>query len=310
MKVFNDINDYYPSSVFKGKQLYSDFTIIKLEDLVGGFSPEHLDRYSKPHLRGFFEICFGLREPNKADINVGTIPLSTDNGNIIFVSPLQAFTLNFEKSISTDNGKGYIIAFKPSFLANKKRIYEIINTFRFFSSHTFPKYLLTPDRQKLVSDIALNMSKEYVLGEPCSKQIIMGYLEVLLYNIKRWIKLNDSQKGTSASEFLSINFERLIIDDGNQIGTLSDYASRLNVSANYLSECIKKTTRKTARQILLNHRLIVAKSLLQQKEKSIAEIAYIMNYTEPTNFTKFFKQMTGTTPNQFRKGRKSTNDKS
>lgn len=304
MRVYKNINGYYPASALKGKQLHSDFAMLKLEDLYEGFTPEYLERYSKPHLRDFFEIGIGFREPNKAGLNVGITPLTTDDGNIIFVSPLQVFAINFEESIGMDKGTGYIIAFKPSFLANKKRLYEVLNTFRYFSSHTFPKHILSSHSQKIVGEIVLNMGKEYWQGEPFSKQIIMGYLEVLLYNFKRWLTLNESQERISAGELLSMGFERLIIEDGNQIGTLSEYATRLNVSANYLSECVKKATGKTARQILLIHKLIVAKCLLQQKQKSIAEIAYTMNYTEPTNFAKFFKKMTGITPNQFRKGKK------
>nr|WP_313789984.1 helix-turn-helix domain-containing protein [uncultured Allomuricauda sp.] len=33
----------------------------------------------------------------------------------------------------------------------------------------------------------------------------------------------------------------------------------------------------------------------------IAEIAYRLNFQEPTHFTRFFKNLSGVTPNQFRR---------
>lgn len=44
-----------------------------------------------------------------------------------------------------------------------------------------------------------------------------------------------------------------------------------------------------------------AERLLNETNLSVADIAMVFAYDEPTNFIKFFKGMTGMTPLQYRK---------
>jgi len=44
-----------------------------------------------------------------------------------------------------------------------------------------------------------------------------------------------------------------------------------------------------------------AKALLQHTDWSIADIAYALGFEYPTYFNNYFKRVTGTTPNSFRK---------
>jgi AraC-like DNA-binding protein len=44
-----------------------------------------------------------------------------------------------------------------------------------------------------------------------------------------------------------------------------------------------------------------AKTLIQFTEMDIAQIAYQLNFSDPTNFGKFFKKQTGMTPLGYRK---------
>lgn len=298
MIVYKNIKDYYPASSIKG--CCKDFVVITLEELEKGLEAELEEKYADPHLRDFFEISIGVSEPNKADINIHSSRFKTFNGHILFVSPVQSFSINFDKRIKKDKSKGFVIAFKAPFLVDKKSVYEVMSSFHFFNSHTFPQYSLSPSKLKSITNLVQAMYDEYVKGESHSIQIIKGYMEVLLYSFKRWITIDDIQKSSAAGELIAINFEREIIKDGNIITTVSNYASRLCISSNYLSECVKKYTGKTAQEVLLNHKLIVAKSLLSQHEKNIAQIAFEMGFTEPTNFTKFFKKMMNMSPNQFR----------
>jgi AraC family transcriptional regulator, transcriptional activator of pobA len=39
---------------------------------------------------------------------------------------------------------------------------------------------------------------------------------------------------------------------------------------------------------------------LQYSSNTVAEIGYLLNFSEPTHFTKFFKKETGLTPIEFR----------
>ena len=300
MKIYDDIHAYYPSSLFEDLQFYPDFTILKLENLTESLTPNYLSKYSQPHIRDFFEIAIGTAEPNSAYMQIGVENVISTDNDIVFVSPTQSFSIEFDKKGNVHQDHGFLIAFKPSFLLSKKRSFEIISTFRYFNSYTLAQYVLTKQQLAPIIEMASLLHDEYTSNAPYSREILMGQLEVLLHKFNRMLQVDVEITSANPCELIAANFERKIIGDQNKISTIAHYASELNITANYLSECVKKATGKTAKQILLNHKLIVAKSLLQQPEKSITEVAFEMNFTEPTNFTKFFKKMTNMTPLQFR----------
>jgi AraC-like DNA-binding protein len=81
---------------------------------------------------------------------------------------------------------------------------------------------------------------------------------------------------------------------------VSDYAGMLHVSANHLNRTIKSQSDKTAHELIDEMILMEAKALLRQTTFSIAEIAYQLDFSDPSHFNKFFKKLTGITPLQYR----------
>jgi len=82
---------------------------------------------------------------------------------------------------------------------------------------------------------------------------------------------------------------------------VSFYAYQLNISANYLNEVVKSETGYSAKSHISDRVLLEAKNLLLYSEMDIAEISHILQFSEPTHFTKFFKKATGCTPKAFQK---------
>ncbi|NER15403.1 helix-turn-helix domain-containing protein [Leptobacterium flavescens] len=300
MKLFDDLNTYYPRLKNGPEPLCDDFIIFRLEDMLASTNMKELSKYAVPHRRNFFEITVGLKEPNAARITIGNEGFTSASNNLVFVSPTQVFSIDFKELEKQNLNEGFIIAFKPSFLIKKKRSFEIINRYRYFHSHTFPQYILDPQQLNPVISLLDNIYQEYTNDKIYAKEIVMGLMDVLLHSFNRVLSFNSDTYTSNSSEGIAARFEQKIVDDGTSLSSIARYASELNISPNYLSESVKKATGKNAKQVLLSHKLIIAKSLLQQHEKSIAQIADEMGYSEPTNFTKFFKQLTGITPNQFR----------
>jgi AraC-like DNA-binding protein len=63
---------------------------------------------------------------------------------------------------------------------------------------------------------------------------------------------------------------------------------------------IKKHTSKTTRTIIHERVIFEAKTLLQNTDWNIAEIAYALGFEYPSHFNKYFKQFTSLTPKEFR----------
>lgn len=113
---------------------------------------------------------------------------------------------------------------------------------------------------------------------------------------------NASQRITTL--FLELLERQFPIDEQHQtlvLRTANDYATHLNIHANYLNRAVKEITSKTTSQIIAERVLQEAKILLKQTTWSIAEIAFALGFTEPTHFNNFFKKHLNTTPTHFRK---------
>ncbi|APD06295.1 msm operon regulatory protein [Flavobacteriaceae bacterium UJ101] len=300
MNVYNDINSYYPNSLKSPKIIYEDFKIMRLENLINSLTIEDIEKYEKPHRRSFFEVSIGKKESNTPQVTIGLNKFIGIDNNLMFTSMGQVFSIDFHNRKKAESGDGYVIAFKPSFMIKERGDFEIMNRFRFFNSYTFPHYTLTSEQINTTNYLTQVMYKEYMNSEKYAREMIMGYLDVLLHIFNRILSLNTNETVLTSHDRIATLFEQEIFKDGVKLASIANYASRLHISPNYLSESVKRSTGKNAKQILLNHKMIMAKSLLQQRKKSISEIAFEMGFSEPTNFTKFFKQMTGLTPNQFR----------
>jgi AraC-like DNA-binding protein len=79
------------------------------------------------------------------------------------------------------------------------------------------------------------------------------------------------------------------------------YAELLAVSAKKLNSITKTCIGKTAKEYIEERVIIDSKTLLLDTHNTVKEISYSMGFTEPTNFNKFFKKHTATTPQQFRR---------
>lgn len=78
------------------------------------------------------------------------------------------------------------------------------------------------------------------------------------------------------------------------------YASKLNVSANYLNILCKKDLNISATGLIRQRVLLEAKRLLRVTDLSIKEIAFELGFVDHAYFSNFFKSQTGVTPTAFK----------
>jgi len=81
---------------------------------------------------------------------------------------------------------------------------------------------------------------------------------------------------------------------------LSQYADDLLISEKHLIAIIKETTGKTPAEYIQEIFLLESKTLLTHTPYSIAEIAYRLNFEDPSYFSKVFKKHFGITPSSYK----------
>lgn len=99
---------------------------------------------------------------------------------------------------------------------------------------------------------------------------------------------------------ITMQFKELLYENFMQRRNLNFYADSLAVSENYLNRCVNNVTNKPPKQhineLLINH----SKVLLQNYSKDISQVAFELNFSDPSYFGRLFKQLTKLTPTEYR----------
>lgn len=104
--------------------------------------------------------------------------------------------------------------------------------------------------------------------------------------------------------FLDKHIQDVISGTVPEFMELNEIAGKLAISHKHLSDTIKKETGQHPCSFYDEKIIDQIKKMLIVSDKSVAEIARIFTY-DPSNFSKFFKKMTGFTPGNFRNSKKN-----
>lgn len=106
------------------------------------------------------------------------------------------------------------------------------------------------------------------------------------------VKKNQQNTFNTFLHILEENFRR---PEGVQF-----YADKLNMSARNLNLICKNNFDKSVSEIIETRKLIEAKQLLLNSDKTVSEIGFELGYNEKSYFTRVFRQKMGITPTDFR----------
>ncbi len=96
-----------------------------------------------------------------------------------------------------------------------------------------------------------------------------------------------------------IRFKSLVSQHYTQNHKAGYYAKKMGISYKYLNDVCKEVTSKTARVFIDEWLLLEIKRNVIENRYSSKEISFKMGFNEPSNFIRFFKRHTGTTPRKF-----------
>ena len=246
---------------------------------------------------GFYEVTFG--SGHLVHCQVGKTYFIPLENTLSFISPGQVASWNIKEF--QGNSLGYMLFFKSELLGWQNDL-KYYHNFPFFQANVSPVYHLTGEQRSKIVEVMEKMYTEYQQFTAGSLEILRAYLVILLTESKRMLTHSKKQlQFANRAEELTYKFEQLVRQDLPAVSSLSDYADQLHISKHYLSECIKKTTGKGGKAIIIEYQLLEAKSMLMQTSWSISEIGAHLGFTEPSNFVKFFKRYTKQTPQAFRR---------
>lgn len=144
--------------------------------------------------------------------------------------------------------------------------------------------------------------KKTTENAPHTSAIIRSLIYIILNEIE---DAHQKQNPADASETdkntnILTQFKSLLSEHFIQEREVSFYADKLHLTPKYFSTVIKKISGKTAGSWINDMVLLESKVRLQNHEQSISQIAYDLNFSDPSHFGKFFKKHTGLSPMEYR----------
>ena len=248
-----------------------------------------------PHRHSFYHMVLFTAGTGTHEIDFKKFV--AEPGQIYFMVPGQVHTWNFEKNID-----GYIINFSDRFFQSLLLDPAYLERFSFFSGMAEDEVLLLQGKNK---DSAIQLLekvlREYQQKEGSYKDMIRSLLLALFINISRIAPDSVSKKQPKQNHLLFKNFQKLINKHFTDLKLPKEYAALLYITPNHLNALSKDLVGKPAGELIRERVLLEAKRLLINAELSVSEIAYQLNFTDNSYFTKFFRKQTGITPEAFKK---------
>lgn len=195
------------------------------------------------------------------------------------------------KEVSPD-ATGHIILFEDQTLNQLLSKQELI---KLFSANNIIHLL--PEHSTWLTSLFELLSIELYSPNP-NLAICYSLLQAGLQKI--FSSSTELKKGINRSAEITFNFKELVYKYYLDHKTISFYAANLSVSENYLHRCLKETIDESPKEWINKVSILQSQLLLQDLTKSISEIAFELNYGDPSYFGRLFKKITGVTPSDYR----------
>lgn len=82
---------------------------------------------------------------------------------------------------------------------------------------------------------------------------------------------------------------------------VSDIADKLGVNPNYLTSVFNKSEKISLKRYILQEKIRRSQNLLKYSDYHIQEIGFYLGFSSQSHFTRQFQEITGMTPNEYRK---------
>ena len=271
----------------------------KIEYQVEVFDNTRNFKVTYPHRHDdFYEILYITHGTGHYIIDLHLFEIKPES--VFFLSPGQIHELKI-----SDDIKGYIFLFTSAFYhfnkSNQFKIFEL-PFFYSISSNSPPLILKTDTQQCLVLDLFLRSITESEDELIEKDEAIRALLDLILINCKRMFQELPGE-GSLKGLVLVKRFKQLIEANCYQNLSVKDFAELLKISPSHLSETVKSITGRTSTDLINDRIIIEIKRMLIQTELSISEIGYKLNFSDQSYFSKYFKKLTGVTPQHFRAGK-------
>ena len=197
--------------------------------------------------------------------------------------------------------KLYFMVFSSKFIEGIIKTKSIIDLIYITKSH--PVLSLPKEIADIYEEFFALLMKVYYREHPrYNQEILKCMLLSILYRLSDIYHSQPlrNEVGLNRSEEICKQFGHLVIQHYTRERNISFYAEQLGITPAHLSNTVKHVTGRTVIDILSETVITDAKAQLKSTNIPIHEIADSLNFPNVSFFGKYFKRLTGMSPQQYR----------
>lgn len=243
-------------------------------------------------------------------VRSGSITLEIDHQEVILV-PNEVISLSNLQHLEfkSIDGDYLTLLFNSNFYCIYGNDHEVsCSGFLFNGSSHVIRFVLDDAEQKILSDIADTLRKEFSVSDNLQEEMLRIQLKRFIIQSTRIARrcLNITQEKEYSFEIIR-QFYILVDTHYREKKQVQDYADMLHKSPKTLSNIFSACKLPSPLRIIHERVEAEAKRLLLYSTKSSKEIADLLGFEDQSSFSRFFKNMTGQSTVQFRNSSEGKN---
>ncbi|MEL6256065.1 MAG: helix-turn-helix domain-containing protein [Bacteroidota bacterium] len=245
-----------------------------------------------------------LKDGFRGSFAYGRNSYDFEEGTMIFMAPGQV--MGSKEVEEESEARGWTLLFHPD-LIRKSELGKTIDAYSFFDYEVNEalhvsdkeKQVLNDQVEKIQQEISSNIDKH-------SQRLIVTNLQLLLdyctryYDRQFYTRSNLNRDVFSRFEHLLKDYFRAEKQLSKGIPSVRFCSEELNMSANYLSDLLKKETGRNAQDHIHSFIIDKAKTQLLNSNEPVSQVAFGLGFEYSQHFSKMFKAKTGMSPREYR----------
>ncbi|WP_245562216.1 AraC family transcriptional regulator [Niabella aurantiaca] len=281
---------YSIRSLVQEPQQQIDFQV----EHLSAYLEKHYEHLHRPHRHSFYHMV--LFTSGKGSHTIDFHRFEVKSFQVYCMIPGQVHSWHFQSAVD-----GYVVNFPDHFFRDFLFDPYFLERFSFFSGvSTESVFQLPPPLRGKIPALfeELISCTSAPAASPDLGRILL--LQIFLL-IGGEITDQPAKSFPEQKKVVLHNLRRLIDMHYRSVRLPKEYADLLYITPNHLNALCKDLLGQTAGELIRNRVLLEAKRLLINADRTVAEIAYELNFQDNSYFNRFFKKYEGITPDEFRK---------
>ncbi len=268
------------------------FAIRSTRDVIAMFGTDT----DKPHRHDYYTVIWSHNDGGRHIVDYREYEMNPND--IFFVSPGQVHQVRH-----TSHADGTVILFTCDFLEQNSISADFVADLNLFSEIAdTPPITINDKSAKVLQSLVGQMKQAFATNDPFKDDMIGAYLKLFLIECNAFAHepLTENTQTLQSGKVILKKFKELLETRYSEWKKVGDYADELNLTPDYLNDVVKTTIGKTAKEMIQQRIILEAKRLGLHTDLTSKEIAYRIGFEDPSHFSKFFRNVEGSSFSEFR----------